>query len=546
MRWLLAPLLALSWLTGTGVAAWGADPEVWYNPHGPSDMLNMWTDTAPWQNAAQKVRVLGLVHWWVRSATDSQILAISDFAKRHHMKVELEVEAITRFASEACGHTEGYTAPTDLPGTIAILKRLNVHVDAMAMDEPVWFGHYSPDSRNCRLSVPDLVARIASNVSTILAQYPNIQVYEIETLPAVTNFPDWRQTLTSFRAGLSKAIGKNIRGIQMDVDWGTPAWIPALRDMNTFLHQQNMGLGIIYDGTGFARSDIEWMNQATQHFEYIEGVLGIIPDEAIFTSWQKYPATNMPETSPTALTWLINRYIRDRPVLSAQFVGRGAHGRLTDASGKPIANATINAYVPGVDFTLPLPATVIQDVVPANAVKAYMGIRLNTECNCQGMNDVLVGTLKYQEIQGGSSQFSIQYPPVHALVQGAIVDGEWVGGTKVTRVITTPTQTFHPTWGTFPVTPGAQFTFTIPTSTIGAYGWYGNIFLLWIDANGNSLTRLSVIPDPGKRLMSTTTTAADGTFQLPKIPRVGPGSAPVTIEFSGDDAHRSVGWSPLQ
>src|SRR5581483_9346317 len=97
----------------------------------------------------------------------------------------------------------------------------------------------------------------------------------------------------------------------------------------TFVHHQNMGLGIFYDGIGNARNDAEWMTAAQQHFEYIEGTLGIVPDEAIFASWNAYPVYNMPETSPTAQTYLINNYFRRRTLIGAHFVGRGVAGRLT-------------------------------------------------------------------------------------------------------------------------------------------------------------------------------------------------------------------------
>lgn len=96
------------------------------------------------------------------------------------------------------------------------------------------------------------------------------------------------------------------------------------------------------------------------------------------------------------------------------------------------------------------------------------------------------------------------------------------------------------------MTPGATYTFTVPASTIGGQGWYGNVFLLWFDKNNNGISRVTWIPDPGKRLTSTTTTAADGTFQLPTLPRVGPATAPVTVEFPGDATHRSSGWSPAR
>jgi hypothetical protein len=70
--------------------------------------------------------------------------------------------------------------------------------------------------------------------------------------------------------------------------------------------------------------------------------------------------------------------------------------------------------------------------------------------------------------------------------------------------------------------------------------------LLWFDQNMNGVPgAVFVVPDAGRRLMSTTTTAADGTFELRKLPRVGPGSAPVTVEFPGDDVYRGVSWVPL-
>jgi len=260
----------------------------------------------------------------------------------------------------------------------------------------------------------------------------------------------------------------------------------------------------------------------------------------------QYPRYDLPETSPTALTWVINRYFRERTVIQVQFVGGGVRGKLTNQQGKPIAGATINGYVPGVDFSQPLPATVVQDVVPPNARYGLLAVRLNAECGCAGLNDVLVGTLRYQETQGGSANASYQYSTEPGNFNGTLIDGEWVGGTKVMRVITTATQQFYPNSPWFPVTPGAHYTFTVPASTIGGGGWYGNVFLLWADATMNPFLRIIVDPPPGKRLMSTATTAADGTFQLSRLPRVGPGSTPVTVEFAGDSTHRSVGWSPLR
>src|ERR1035438_8773063 len=69
MRWLFAPLLALSLWFGTGTAASAGEhppgPDIWFTPNpftGNGDFLNLWTDDAPWQTAAVKVDALGIVH----------------------------------------------------------------------------------------------------------------------------------------------------------------------------------------------------------------------------------------------------------------------------------------------------------------------------------------------------------------------------------------------------------------------------------------------------------------------------------------------------
>jgi hypothetical protein len=545
MRWILAPLLALFWQAGTGASVRASEPEIWFNPFARADWLNLWTDDAPWQLAASRVNVIAIANWWLTVGTDDQILAVFDFARRHHIKIEMETSIIADDRTLSCGHTEGYSNPSDIAAQVAVLARLNLQIDIITMDEPLWDGHYDTNPTGCQYSVSDLVDRIVTNYNIIIAQSPAAQLAEIEPIPGVTNFADWRQTLGTFQTLLQQQTGGHIRYLQLDVGWDNPSWMQPMKDMQSFAHQRNLGFGFYMYGGGFDRSDTQWINDAVKHMESAEGVLGIIPDQAIFASWSPFPANDMPETSPTTLTWLINRYFRERTVMSAQFVGQGAQGRLTTEQGKPIANATINGYVPGVDFSRPLPTTIIQDVVPSQAAFGLIGYRLNVECNCMGLNDVLVGVLNYQETQGGSNSFSFTFPFTPQTYAGVIVDAEWVGGIQVNRVIAMPNQAFAPNSAFFPVTPGAQFTFTVRASTIGGEGWFGHAMVLWFDKSMNGIVSTdAVIPDPGRRLMSTTTTAADGSFALPKLPRVGPGSTPVTVEFPGDDTYRAVTWRP--
>jgi hypothetical protein len=556
MRWFLAPVLALSWLLGIGVPALAgrhpAGPEVWYTPNPNSgDFKAMWADDTLWRQAANKVDVLGINHSWVLYATDAQILEVAKFVQSHHMKLVMDVEVVMRDPAPACGQIEGYIWPTAFPVALATLKRLNIKLDFIDMDEPLWDGHYiTPASGGCALSVSDLVANVASTIAPVIAQYPDIQIYETEPVPALTNMADWRDSLNDFHVGLSLAIGRPIRGLNLDIFWDTPMWVQPVQDMRTFARQRNLRMGWFLYSTSYATSDTQWLQSAAANLEYLEGTLHIIPDEVLVASWSPYPARNLPDTSPTGLTSLINYYFKQRTTLEARFTGRGAAGKLTTLDdGKPIANATINGYVPGVDFTQPLPATVIQGVVPPNAAFALFGYRLNMECMCAGTNDVLIGRIEFQETQGGTANYSYLMPKQDVTYDGAPYNGtkvtnETVGGTVVNRIITTPAQVFGINSAMIPVDSGASFSFTFPAGTMGRGPWFGHAFLYWYDKNQNALPgSYTFVPAAGQTLVSTATTGLDGSFVLKRLSRTSAGSAPVTVQYLGDATHRPVTWS---
>ena len=128
--------------------------------------------------------------------------------------------------------------------------------------------------------------------------------------------------------------GKRCEDCQADVNWDDLNSLPDLVLLNTFLPEQNKQLGIIYNGTGTDVGVTAWLNHAVLNFETVEGYLEILPDRAIFMSWDKFPQQLLPETTPNTMTWLINRYALERSRLEAQFVGQGAQGKLTTSSRK--------------------------------------------------------------------------------------------------------------------------------------------------------------------------------------------------------------------
>jgi hypothetical protein len=217
---------------------------------------------------------------------------------------------------------------------------------------------------------------------------------------------------------------------------------------------------------------------------------------------------------------------------------------LTTERGKPIAGATVTGYVPGIDWSAPMPVISGIGVVPSNAVSALFGVRLNVECRCSGANDVLVGTMQYQETANGSLQASWNFVGNDQTMGQTIITSETVGGQRVSRIITPPGATYVGNSAFFPVTAGASFLFSAPAVSIGGEGWYGNLIIIWVDVSGNGISRQYLVPDSGSVTASSAVTDANGRFFLPNLPRVGLGPEPVSVRYDGGGQYRAAIWTP--
>jgi hypothetical protein len=549
MNWLLAPFLAFVLAVGAPTGARSQEPAIWFNPLGSADFLNLFTRDAPWKDAAKKVKVLVLVHWWVANkATDDQLIAIRDFAREHHMEIDLSTEAVAKLPNPICGNEEGYTYPGENGAAARILHRLGIKVDWLDMDAPINSGSYDTGPQSCQLSIPDLITRTVMTLKDVVALYPDVKIMDVEPIPSLLQKSSWRQDVSTFHRALTQQLGAPVLAMQADVSWQNPAWQKAMVDLSTYVHEQRQMLSIIYNGSALAQDDRSWINTAVQNFEAVEGILHIVPDHVLFTTWDRYPTNNLSESASTAQTWLINRYQRPQSTLQVEYLGESAKGRLLTLDGRPIANAVVKGFLPGVSFAKPLPVTVVRGVVPFGAKRAVIIVRVNAECGvgCNGMNDLLFGAIRYQETAGGSSQMTFSYPATVNVVNGVRLGSELVGGAAVTRVTVQPGQTFAPNSARFAVTAGAQYQLNIPAATVGGLGWSGVVGVVWVGDNGE-MGRATARPDPGRAMVSTAVTAKDGTFDLLHMPRNLERSQKVTVEFDGGDStYRPTVWTPFE
>ena len=168
--------------------------------------------------------------------------------------------------------------------------------------------------------------------------FPDALAGDIEVLPngaaLETRLEGYQQWVDAWQA----VTGKPLAFFHFDVDWSND-WKPAAAALTRALAVRNIPVGHIYNGDDGA-SDAAWIWLAEQHMTEFETHAALIPDEAIFQSWEPYPKHLLPETDTTSFTSLINRYFRERTTLTLSSTAAAAQGTLTATSG-PLSMAAI-------------------------------------------------------------------------------------------------------------------------------------------------------------------------------------------------------------
>jgi hypothetical protein len=78
--------------------------------------------------------------------------------------------------------------------------------------------------------------------------------------------------------------------------------------MQELLTQNQIPFGMIFDGTDAATSDSAWMGAAEAHIQSYNQSGNAPPAQVLFQTWDPYSTHALPETSPPALTYLVDFY----------------------------------------------------------------------------------------------------------------------------------------------------------------------------------------------------------------------------------------------
>jgi hypothetical protein len=299
-------------------------PQIWFSIGGfgkpgpaPSWVTLFFQPDAPWPEFMTHVRVVGFLTQVLQRIPDDDLAKVVARLKERHVAfgVEMLAQAYTLpgvNSPPGCGGgVEGYAAPNETAAIAAKLKRAGASVQYIAMDEPLWFGHYYNEKNACHSSVAEVVDRVAANLREYLKVFPDAIIGDGEPFPSITDQPGWREDYQQWLATFRAKVGKPLAFTSVDINWGHTNWPQSLRAFATFARDAHMPIAIIYNAAPPTKTmtNEQWLGNAAQNFIHIEKEVGVVPDWAVFASWDRFPGRALSDQNGLGEDYLIKQYL---------------------------------------------------------------------------------------------------------------------------------------------------------------------------------------------------------------------------------------------
>lgn len=305
--------------------------EIWFAPpaapvdtrlHRAVDLMDLFSPDAPWQQAASHVKVFMLYGSYLSRAPQDEVDRIVGDLNRRRIPIALAVGVMNvgpKATNPRCGGlglVEGYGTPKLARAQSEKIKKAGGAIRFIAMDEPLWFGHYfkgRPGGQpGCHSSIGQILELIKEPLAVYAEEFPNVVVGDTEPTD-IAEQDHWKEDLAAWVSGFRNQSGRPLAFVHLDIPFNRPGEegfaVDFYRQVEK-LKQQGLvtAIGVIYDGTPTDSSDEEWIRDAKEHIHLIEDKHGLHPDQALIQSWQAYPQHVLPEGSAGSLTGLINYY----------------------------------------------------------------------------------------------------------------------------------------------------------------------------------------------------------------------------------------------
>src|ERR1022692_468946 len=504
-----------------------AQQTVWFTPlpasthpvgyFGSTDYLRLFSPTAPWQQAASRVQVFKVYGDGVDALSDPDLRNLLADLKRRHIALALEWPVLS---SSTCGTgIEGFGG--SLVPVAKRIKSLGGTLTYVTMQQPFQWGSLYKGAHSCQWSARQVATNAIMQITQAKRVFPKLRVGDSMAVPPfreagsdwVTQFGIWFDTWRML-------AGERLAFFQVDVDWTVPNWEAAVRAVRPVAAQHGIPFGMVYNGFLTNETDSAWMMAAENHFVDYEVRGGnAAPDQVNFQSWNPHPTHVLPETDPTAFTYLIDRYFRTRTQLT--LTNNNGATQLSGTLGggsAAVAGANVQITAQPVSGNGTIATYTITGPVPAEARTAIVRARVNSECySCNGPSDLTIYSFQYSEnaqstpytwnFMYGIGGWSLEPGP-------AVFDFGQYPYTEGLHITAQAGQAIGLNSTAVPVTPGAQFTLQVAARVSPLSIGSGYFTLIWFDAAGNEPSRETILFQPQTQMLGTATTAADGSFSI--------------------------------
>lgn len=522
-----------------------AQQAVWFTPlpaalhpdgyFGATDYMSLFSPTAPWQQAASHVQVLKL--YGVSNFSDTDLTTLLTNLKQRNIALALEWPVLT---SSTCGiGIEGFGAPGGLLAVAQRIQSLGGTLTYLAMLQPFQWGSLYPGTSACQWTAQQVATNALAEVNQAKTVFPNLLVGDIMAVPAFQSAGStWAQQYAAWFDTWRTFTGAPMAFFHVDVDWTTPNWQAAVATIRPLVEQRGIPFGMVYNGFLTDESDTAWMTAAENHLVDYEMTSGYAPPEQVnFQSWNPNPTHVLPETDPTAFTYLIDRYFRSRTKLTLSNDGTQLSGKLSSGANG-VAGASVQLTSQPLSGSGTAGVYTLTGAVPSKARTALVGVRINTDCYaCNGPAYITIFSFHYSENQGTTATWDFaQGTNNWSLVPGP--PGFTAGPPPYGQGLTMSTQAGLPAYLNsnlkVTVTPGATFTLQVAAQVSPVSVGSGYFTIIWLDQNNNEPSR-DIIPfEPQSQVLTTATTVADGTFTAGVA--VDPAAYKVTAQYAGSSS----------
>jgi hypothetical protein len=487
----------------------------------------------------QVFKLYGL--WIDGQATDEQIRQIVTDLQRRGLGIAFEAPPLA--ATDTCTASyEGFGYQPAGHNAAMRIKQAGGTVDYADLEHPYDAVTFSGAPAECSYSAERAAQDVAVYVQGVRSVFPDVRIGAIETADhSVEAVARWVEAYRS-------VMGEDLDYFSLDVDYSRPHWAKDARAIEDYLRGRGIEFGIFYRGDEDDTSSAEWVAKAEQRFVEYEVSAGGRPDRAIFQSWHPYPDHVLPETDPSALTYLVDRYSRARTKLTlnaqvSQAGGLTLSGTLTDEHGAPMPKANVNLSMtplagPGAVSEYTLSAT-----VPDGATQADVGYRVNMECeSCSGSADFTLYEVHYTQGEGDSNRV-----PNWRFADGLAGWDAWGnGGTwelvasdqgsgSALHVTAQPDQTAAINSTNFDITAGETFTVTFIARVAPISEGSGYFSLVFLGAD-QEIRRFKIPLRAETIPLGEVVTGGGGVFQF-QVPDAPAGQALFQAWYAGDDRY---------